>query len=110
LKVQLPDRVITADISTKSLRKARATIAELGAENVAIVLQGVLVGASVIGEAGLAVQPKAPKRVEAQWQGRGTATAEWRRGAVGWITLLSEVTVLPLPSRRSDLEEGGAYG
>lgn len=60
LRIQLPDRVVTADIAAKSLRKAQAAIREHGAENVACILQGSLVGDAII-EAGLSAQVKATK-------------------------------------------------
>jgi hypothetical protein len=62
LRVQLPDRTVSADIATKSLRKAQAAVREQGAENVALVLQGVLTGNDVIVDAGLVAQPKAVKK------------------------------------------------
>jgi hypothetical protein len=60
LKVNLPDRNLVANIAAKALRKAQATIAEHGADNVALVLQGHLVG-NTIAEAGLVAQIKQPK-------------------------------------------------
>jgi hypothetical protein len=50
-------RRLTADIATKSLRKAKAMIIEHGVDAVAAILQGKLEGNSVV-EAGLVVQPK----------------------------------------------------
>jgi hypothetical protein len=38
LRVKLPDRVLSADVAAKSVRKAQASIRELGADNVALVL------------------------------------------------------------------------
>jgi hypothetical protein len=61
LRVKLPDRTLTADIAAKSLRKVQVTIRELGAENVACILQGSLVAGDVVAEAGLSGQPKTPK-------------------------------------------------
>jgi hypothetical protein len=60
LKVNLPDRSLVASIAAKALRKAQSTIAEHGADNVALVLQGHLVG-NTIAEAGLVAQIKLPK-------------------------------------------------
>jgi hypothetical protein len=60
LRICVADRVVVADVAGKSLRKARATIAEFGVDNVAVIIQGKLVGDAVI-EAGLVAQPKAPK-------------------------------------------------
>jgi hypothetical protein len=61
LKIQLPDRTLSADIASKSLRRAQTTIRELGNENVAVILQGNLVGDSVA-DAGLSAQPKVKKQ------------------------------------------------
>jgi hypothetical protein len=61
LKVNLPDRSLVASIAAKSLRKAQSTIAEHGAGNVALVLQGHLVGGNIIAEAGLVAQIKLPR-------------------------------------------------
>jgi hypothetical protein len=58
----LPDRKLTADIATKSLRKAQTAIREAGADGVALVLQGCLLEGDIVAEAGLSAQPKAAKR------------------------------------------------
>lgn len=57
LSIRFPDRastVLLADLNTKSVRKAQATIRAEGAENVAALVQGRLNG-SQIEEAGLVV-------------------------------------------------------
>jgi hypothetical protein len=59
LRVKLPDRTISADIATKSLRRAQTAIRELGADGVAVNLQGVLQANDVLADAGLAAQPRA---------------------------------------------------
>jgi hypothetical protein len=61
LLIKLPDRTISADIAAKSLRRVQATIRELGAENVACLLQGNLVANDVVTDAGLTAQPKIKK-------------------------------------------------
>jgi hypothetical protein len=61
LKIDVPDRKLTASIAAKSLRRAIATIADAGPENVALILQGKLVG-SAIEEAGLSAMPKPANR------------------------------------------------
>ena len=61
LRIHLPDRKLTADIATKSLRKAQAAIREAGADGVALVLQGCLLEGDIVAEAGLSAQPKAAK-------------------------------------------------
>jgi hypothetical protein len=57
LRIKLPDRVLSADIAAKYLRRAQAAIKDLGAENVAVILQGNLVG-DAIADAGLSAMPK----------------------------------------------------
>jgi hypothetical protein len=54
-------RTVSADIAMKSLRKAQTMVRELGAENVAVILQGSLTAADTIADAGLAATPKAKK-------------------------------------------------
>jgi hypothetical protein len=61
LKIRVADRTISADIASKSLRKARAAIAEHGTDGVALILQGKLTSGDVLIEAGLVAQPKVPK-------------------------------------------------
>jgi hypothetical protein len=61
LRVRLPDRTITAEVSAKSLRKAQNAIREAGAAAIVLTLQGYLVASDVIAEAGLSVQPKTVK-------------------------------------------------
>jgi hypothetical protein len=56
--------VAVADIATKSLRKAKSTIAANGAEHVFAMVQGKLKGNEII-ECGLVAQVKAPKPVTA---------------------------------------------
>ena len=60
LAVTCDGKVYTADIATKSLRKARATIAASGAENVFVMVHGKLRG-NEITECGLVAQVKTPK-------------------------------------------------
>ena len=51
----------TAKLNAKSYRKALATIAELGAENVAVIVQGQMTRPGVIEGAGIVAQPRKPK-------------------------------------------------
>ncbi len=60
LRVQLPDRTVTADVAAKSVRKAQAAIREAGADSVAVILQGQLTADDRIADAGLSAQLKAP--------------------------------------------------
>ena len=60
LAITCDGKVYTADIATKSLRKAKSTIAANGAENVFAMVQGKLKGNEII-EAGLVAQVKTPK-------------------------------------------------
>jgi hypothetical protein len=48
-------------LNPKSYRKALATIAELGAENVAVIVQGQMTRPGVIEGAGIVAQPRKPK-------------------------------------------------
>jgi len=50
-----------AKLNPKSYRKALATIAELGAENVAVIVQGQMTRPGVIEGAGIVAQPRKPK-------------------------------------------------
>jgi len=66
LRVKFPDgRVLSADLAAKSVRKAQASIRELGSENIALVLQGALTANDVVTEAGLVAQPKTKKETAA---------------------------------------------
>ena len=60
LRIQVAGRVVSADVAAKALRKAKATIAQHGPSEVAVIVQGKLVGESVL-EAGLVAQVKVPK-------------------------------------------------
>jgi hypothetical protein len=51
LRIRLPDRRLSADIATKSLREAQAAIRNAGADAVALILQGSHVEGDVIAEA-----------------------------------------------------------
>jgi hypothetical protein len=61
LRITLPDRVVSADVSTKSLRKVHTAIGANGADNMTVLLQGTLVANDVITDAGLSAQLKAKK-------------------------------------------------
>jgi hypothetical protein len=58
LRVDVAGRVLMADISAKSMRRAIATIREHGADGIACILQGKLIE-NRIDECGLLAQPKA---------------------------------------------------
>jgi hypothetical protein len=60
LAVACEGKIYIADIATKSLRKAKATITASGAENVFAMVQGKLKGNEII-ECGLVAQVKTPK-------------------------------------------------
>ena len=64
LAIACEGEVYTADIATKSLRKAKATIAANGAENVFVMVQGKLKDNEIV-DCGLVAQVKTPKPVEA---------------------------------------------
>src|SRR3954454_15208196 len=61
LRIEIEGRLVTTDIAAKSARKALAAIREHGADGVMAILQGKLGKGDVLLEAGLVVQPKAPK-------------------------------------------------
>lgn len=61
LRIRLPDRTATAEIASKSLRRAQTTIREQGPDNVVCVVQGVFGPGDTIAEAGLSAQPKTAK-------------------------------------------------
>jgi hypothetical protein len=58
--IRLPDRIVSADVAAKALRKVKATIEQHGPSEVAVIVQGKLVGDSIL-EAGLVAQVKVPK-------------------------------------------------
>ena len=60
LAIACEGKLYSADIATKSLRKAKATIAASGVANVFAMVQGKLKGAEII-ECGLVAQVKTPK-------------------------------------------------
>jgi len=59
--IEAGGRRVSGQVSAKGLRKAIATIAEHGPEQVAVILQGKLEPGDVIAKAGLVVQVKATK-------------------------------------------------
>ena len=61
LNVRLPDRTVSADVATKSVRKAIAAITEYGPDGCAAIIQGRLAAGDIIVEAGLVVQQKVVK-------------------------------------------------
>jgi hypothetical protein len=61
LTVRLPDRTITTDLASKSIRKAQAIIDEHGAEGTAVILQGKLLAGDVLAECGIVAQPRVKK-------------------------------------------------
>jgi hypothetical protein len=61
LKIEVDGRTVAADVNAKALRKAKATIAQHGVDNVSVILQGKLAAGDVLAEAGLVAQPKLAK-------------------------------------------------
>jgi hypothetical protein len=57
LRIRLPDRKLSADIATKSLRKAQSAIRASGGDAIALAVRGCLVAGDIIAEAGLSAQP-----------------------------------------------------
>ena len=64
LAIAVGGRKVTANIATKGLRKALATVAEHGADGCVLLLQGVLSGGDVVDEAGFTAQPKVKPAVQ----------------------------------------------
>ena len=64
LVIACEGKLYSADIATKSLRKAKSTISASGAENVFAMVQVKLKGNEIV-ECGLVAQVKTPKPVEA---------------------------------------------
>jgi hypothetical protein len=60
LAIACEGKLYSADIATKSLRKAKSTISANGTENVFAMVQGKLKGSEII-ECGLVAQVKTPK-------------------------------------------------
>ncbi len=58
--VAVGDRIVTADLATKSVRKAVKTLTEHGPDNVVLILQGVLASDNRVEEAGITAQVKVP--------------------------------------------------
>jgi hypothetical protein len=58
LAIAVDGRTVTADIATKSVRKASKTLAEHGADGVVLLIQGVLTARDRVEEAGLVAQVK----------------------------------------------------
>ena len=58
LTVTVAGRTVTADLATKSVRKAVKTLTENGADNVVLIMQGVLSSDNRIEEAGITAQVK----------------------------------------------------
>ena len=60
LGIMAEGRMVSADIASKSLRRAQLAITEHGVEGVAVLMQGRLVG-ETIADAGLSAMPRTPK-------------------------------------------------
>jgi hypothetical protein len=65
LRIRLPNGTVTADLATKSVRRAIAMAREHGPDGVSAIVQGRLIG-SAITEAGVMVQPKVAKPEKAE--------------------------------------------
>ena len=60
LMVAVAGRTVTADLATKSVRKAVKTLTENGADKVVLIIQGALSSGNRIEEAGITAQVKVP--------------------------------------------------
>lgn len=65
IKINVDDRTVTAELNSKSLRKAQSTITEFAPDNVAVFVQGRLGTGNVLLSAGLMAQAKTPKSSDA---------------------------------------------
>ena len=61
LRIKIDGRDVCADIATKSLRKAIATIREAGVDGCVALIQGKLGPGDIVQECGLVAQVKTPK-------------------------------------------------
>jgi hypothetical protein len=59
ITISVGGRTVSADLATKSVRKAVKTLTENGADNVVLILQGALSADNRIEEAGITAQVKA---------------------------------------------------
>jgi hypothetical protein len=64
ITIAVAGRVVFADLSSKSIRKAHVTLAEHGLDGVQCVLQGKLAAGNSLADAGLAAQIKTQPAVE----------------------------------------------
>ena len=60
ITISVGGRAVSADLATKSVRKAVKTLTENGADNVVLILQGALGPNNRIEEAGITAQVKVP--------------------------------------------------
>ena len=58
LTIAIDGRTVTADLATRSVRKAVKTLTDNGSDNVVLILQGVLTPSNRIEEAGIVAQVK----------------------------------------------------
>jgi hypothetical protein len=61
VQIAVGDRLVTADLNTKSLRRVVTAIKESGADAVAVVLSGKLEADDTLTDAGIAATPRVPK-------------------------------------------------
>lgn len=61
LTIKVDGRTVTADIAAKSLRRAKAAIAQYGGNGCSVLVQGKLAAGDVLQDAGLVAQPKVAK-------------------------------------------------
>ena len=65
VQIAVGDRLVSADLNTKSLRKCVTTIRESGPDHVAVVLQGKLETGDILVDAGITVTPRIAKAAPA---------------------------------------------
>jgi hypothetical protein len=64
LRITVAGRMVTADVATKVLRKAKASLAEHGQDAVVLLLQGTLEAGDRLIDAGLSAQVKVKAEAE----------------------------------------------
>jgi hypothetical protein len=60
ITISVGDRTVSADLATKSIRKAVKTLIDHGTDNVVVILQGALSSDNRVEEAGITAQVKVP--------------------------------------------------
>jgi hypothetical protein len=68
ITIAVGGRTVSADLATKSIRKAVKTLIDHGTDNVVVILQGALSSDNCVEEAGITAQVKVPSEVSVSVQ------------------------------------------